>query len=124
IGPDGDGCAIDEVLSRALEDMHGRPKIGAINFILSNGRTLYAHRSGRTLFLLERRPGDAVRIERSSTETGAVVETAWSPARQAVLIASERITDEPWHEIEEGTLLRIDRLPLPAIREISRRRVA
>jgi predicted glutamine amidotransferase len=107
-----------------VSDLHGRPKLGACNFLLSNGRALYAHRSGRTLFLLERRPGDAVRIERSSSETGAVVETAWSPARQAVLIASERITDEPWHEIEEGTLLRIDRLPLPAIRAIARRRVA
>jgi predicted glutamine amidotransferase len=124
IGSDGDGQATDEVLRRALDDLHARPKLGACNFILSNGRTLYAHRSGRTLYLLEKRPGDEVRIERASHETGAVVETQWSPARQAVLIASERITDEPWHEIEEGTLLRVDRLPLPAVREIQRRRVA
>jgi predicted glutamine amidotransferase len=63
-----------------------------------------------------------VRIERSSSETGAVVETAWSPARQAVLIASERITDEPWREIDEGTLLRVDRLPAPVCVEIPLRR--
>jgi glutamine amidotransferase len=118
IGSDGDGNATDIVLARSLREMHGRPKFGACNFLLSNGRTLYAHRSGRSLFLLERRPGDAVRVERSSEETGAVVETAWSPARHAVLIASERITDEPWREIEEGTLLRDDRLPLPMCREI------
>lgn len=118
IGANGDGNATDGVLARALRDLHRRPKLGACNFLLSNGRTLFAHRSGRTLFLLERRPGDAVRVERSSSETGAVVETAWSPARQAVLIASERITDEPWREIEERALLRVDRLPLPACREI------
>jgi glutamine amidotransferase len=118
IGATGDGNAADIVIARALRDLHRRPKLGACNFLLSNGRTLYAHRSGRTLFLLERRPGDAVRVERSSSETGAIVETAWSPARQAVLIASERITDEPWHEIDDGVLLRVDRLPLPVSREI------
>jgi len=120
----GDGNATDIVISRALRDLHARPKLGACNFLLSNGRTLYAHRSGRTLFLLERRPGDAVRIERASSETGAVVETAWSPARQAVLIASERITDEPWREVAEGALLRVDRLPLPVCREIPQHSVA
>jgi hypothetical protein len=36
-----------------------------------------------------------------------------------VLIASERITDEPWGEIEDGVLLRVDRLPLPVCREIA-----
>jgi len=118
IGSNGDGHAADVVIARALRDLHGRPSLGACNFLLSNGRTLYAHRFGRTLFLLERRPGDAVRIERSSSETGAVVETAWSPARQAVLIASERITDEPWSEIEERTLLRVDRVPVPVCRAI------
>jgi glutamine amidotransferase len=119
IGSNGDGNATDIVLARALGDLYRRPTLGACNFLLSNGRMLYAHRFGRTLFLLERRPGDAVRVERSSSETGAVVETAWSPARQAVLIASERITDEPWREIEERTLLRVDRLPLPVCREIA-----
>ena len=118
IGSNGDGNATDVVLMRALRDLHARPTLGACNFLLSNGRMLYAHRLGRTLFLLERRPGDAVRVERASSETGAVVETAWSPARQAVLIASERITDEPWQEIGERTLLRVDRLPLPVCREI------
>jgi glutamine amidotransferase len=121
IGPNGDGAATDGVVARAMRDAHARPQLGACNFLLSNGRTLYAHRSGRTLFLLERRPGDAVRIERSSSETGAIVETSWSPARQAVLIASERITDEPWREIDEGTLLRVDRFPAPLCTEISLR---
>jgi hypothetical protein len=30
-----------------------------------------------------------------------------------VLVASERLTDEPWEEIHDGMLVRIDRLPLP-----------
>jgi glutamine amidotransferase len=118
VGPNGDGATADQVIAAALRELRRRPTLGACTFLLSNGRTLYAHRAGRSLFLLERHPGDAVRVERESAETGAVVETAWSPARQAVLVASERVTDEPWNEIAEGTLLRVDRLPLPTSREI------
>lgn len=118
IGSYGDGPATDRVLAGALGELLGHPTLGSCTFLLSNGRTLYAHRSGRSLFLLRRRPGDAVRVERESAETGAVVETAWSPARQAVLIASEKITDEPWEGISEGSLMRVDRLPLPECQEI------
>jgi predicted glutamine amidotransferase len=32
-----------------------------------------------------------------------------------VVVASERLTDEQWGEIPEGTLLRIDRAPAPRI---------
>jgi predicted glutamine amidotransferase len=41
--------------------------------------------------------------------------TKWTPRRQAVFIASERITDEPWREVDDGTLLRIERMPTPRI---------
>ena len=58
-------------------------------------------------------------VSRESSETGAVVETAWSPARHAVLVASEKITDEPWQAVDEGKLLRVDRGPFPRFRELS-----
>ena len=41
--------------------------------------------------------------------------TKWTARRHAVFIASERITDEPWREIDDGTLLRIERTPTPRI---------
>jgi predicted glutamine amidotransferase len=116
----GDADAADRALVRALGELADRPAFGACNFVLSDGVTLYAHRSGRTLFLLERIPGDEVRVERESAETGALVETAWSPARHAVLVASERVTDEPWQPVDEGKLLRIDRFPVPQWRDVSR----
>ncbi|HEX9298325.1 MAG TPA: class II glutamine amidotransferase [Polyangiaceae bacterium] len=119
VAPTGEGDAADRALAGALAQLLQRPKLGACTFLLSNGRTLYAHRWGRSLFALERVPGDAVRVERESIETGAIVETAWSPARHAVLIASEKITDEPWRSIEEGTLLRVDRLPRPRCQTIA-----
>ncbi len=89
-------------------------RIGALNFLLSDGRTTHAHRFGRSLFVLERGPDDPIR-ERRSVGPGAAITTRWTPRRQAVFVASERITDEPWREVPDETLLCIERLPLPRI---------
>jgi glutamine amidotransferase len=102
----------DVVIRDAMRELRARPGFGACNFLLSDGETTYAHRSGRSLFLLERGPEDLVVPRRESRE-GIVVETPWSQRRRAVFIASERLTEEPWDELSDGTLIRIDRRPLP-----------
>lgn len=108
------GALTDAAVMRAMRDALAQdPPFGACNFLLSDGETLYAHRFGRTLFALERTPGDEVVYERSSCETGAVLSTRWTASRKAVLLASEAMTDEPWEEIAEGMLLRADRRPEP-----------
>jgi glutamine amidotransferase len=89
-------------------------RIGAFNFVLSDGQTTFAHRFGRSLFVLERGPADAVRELRAVDESATIV-TKWTARRQAVIIASERITDEPWREVADGALLRIERSPTPHI---------
>jgi glutamine amidotransferase len=89
-------------------------RIGAFNFVLSDGQTTFAHRFGRSLFVLERGPSDPVR-ELRPVDEGATIMTKWTARRHAVFIASERITDEPWREIDDGTLLRIERTPTPRI---------
>ncbi len=65
--------------------------------------------------MLERGPHDAVRARRTSRD-GTIVETPWSGRRTAVFVASERITDEPWADIANGMLLRIERSPVPCWR--------
>jgi predicted glutamine amidotransferase len=102
----------DRAIGAALRAARGRPDFGAYNFLLSDGTTLYAHRFGRTLHLLERGPHDMVRTRRMSHD-GTVVETPWSQRRTALFVASEKMTEEPWQSIEDGTLLRIDRAPMP-----------
>lgn len=102
----------DRAIGRAARSAREREHFGAFNFLLSDGSTLYAHRYGRTMHLLERGPHDAVRTRRTSHD-GTIVETPWSQRRTAVLIASEKMTHEPWHDVEDGTLLRVDRRPLP-----------
>jgi glutamine amidotransferase len=112
-------AATDAVVIDAVRDATARPSFGACNFLLSDGHAMYAHRFGRTLFMLERTPGDFVRTERTSYETGAVLETQWTARRHAVLIASESMTGEPWQPIDERVLLRIDRTPEPRYRVLA-----
>ncbi len=105
-------AATDRALGAIAREARERQNFGAFNFLLSDGSTTYAHRFGRTMFLLERQPEDAV-VSRRMVSDGMVVETPWSHARTAVFVASERITDEPWQTIEDATLLRIERSPSP-----------
>ncbi|MBV9945250.1 MAG: hypothetical protein JOZ69_00190, partial [Myxococcales bacterium] len=80
--------------------------------------TTYAHRFGRTMYLLERGPQDVVRTRRTASD-GTVLETPWSGRRHAVFVASEQMTGEPWNAVEEGMLLRIDREPGPCWRLVA-----
>jgi predicted glutamine amidotransferase len=69
-------------VAAAVRELHAIAELGAASFLLSDGGKLYAHRFGRTLFVLDR--GDAT------------------------LVASEPLTGEPWREIAEGGLVVID----------------
>jgi glutamine amidotransferase len=111
------GAKTDAVLASATREARERPDFGSVNFLMSDGETMYAHRCGRTLHLLERGPEDAVRSVRSSRD-GTKVETPWSQRRHALLVASEHMTDEPWQAVGEGMFLRLDRLPLPHFRPL------
>jgi predicted glutamine amidotransferase len=112
------GPATDRAVGAIARAGRERPDFGAFNFLLSDGSATYAHRFGRSMFLLERSPEDAV-VSSRTTRDGTIVETPWSPGRSAVFVASERITDEPWQSIEDGTLLRIERTPSPNWRLIA-----
>jgi predicted glutamine amidotransferase len=112
-------AAVETALVHVSAELRASPSFAASNFLLSNGRELYAFRRGRSLFALERKPGDAVRPSRRSPETGATIDTQWTARRRAILVASEAITDEPWHAVEEGTLVAVVRQPDPQIRVIA-----
>lgn len=91
--------ATDRLLAATCAELRARPGIGAFNFLLSDGESTYAHRFGRSMFLLERAHGEA-------------------------LVASEELTAEPWSLVEEGTLLRMDRTPAASAEPRHLRRVA
>jgi predicted glutamine amidotransferase len=101
------------VIESAAAELRAR-NAGAFNFILSEGSALFVHRFGRSLFLLERHPGDPV-VQERDIDSSASLETPWTRRRHAALVASERLTDEPWRELPEGAFLRIDLRPLPKV---------
>jgi glutamine amidotransferase len=98
-------------IATATQDLRSQ-KAGAFNFLLSDGSSCFVHRFGRSLFLLERTPHGPPRM-RDGVDPAST--GPWTPRRHAVLVASERLTEEPWSELPEGTLLRIDRGPSPKI---------
>jgi len=102
----------DRAIGDATREARDRAEFGAFNFVLTDGATMYAHRFGRSMFLLERGPDDAVRLRRTSRD-GTTLETPWSEDRKAVFVASEHMTDEPWQHLEEGALVRVEREPQP-----------
>lgn len=83
----------DRVLGDVARECRARTKFGSFNFLLSDGVSCYVHRFGRSLYLLERGPRDRAPSRRTS----------------AVFVASEPMTDEAWRELDDGTLLRIER---------------
>lgn len=105
------------VIDATAADLRARAA-GAFNFLLSDGSALFVHRFGRSLFLLERGPGDPVREQRD-IDSSASLETPWTRRRHAALVASEKLTDEPWHELPDGTFLRIDLRPIPKVNFVS-----
>lgn len=84
----------DAVIRGALDRCLAQERFGAINFVLTDGETLYAHRWGRTMFVSEGSGG--------------------------ALVASEALADHPWREVPEGALLRCDRRSPPVWREVPR----
>ena len=69
-------------VTAAVSALHALPDPGSANFLLSCGAKLYAHRLGRSLYVVHR--------------TGAT------------LVASEPLTDEPWRELPERALVQLE----------------
>jgi len=69
-------------VAAAVRALHAITDVGSVNFLLSCGARLYAHRLGRSLYTLRR---DDVSV-----------------------VASEPLTDEPWLELGERQLVVLD----------------
>jgi predicted glutamine amidotransferase len=93
---------LDRALGSALAEARALPSLGPASFLLSDGEVLYVHRAGRALFALHR----------------GVTATEPTPRREALTFASERMTDERWEEVPEGTLLSVETRGAPRWRAV------
>jgi len=94
-----------------------------LNFLLSDGVSLYAFRySSRlkdyySLFSLERKSAESGSLEFISAETKILLRSKTLKNEKAILVCSERLTKERWREVGFGFLLIAD--PGLSIREVS-----
>lgn len=99
-------------IKRAIEYVVKREHSG-LNFLLSDGYNLYAFRYSShsrnyyTLYMLRRSPSNQGLVELSK-ETGALLQSKTLKGEKAVLVCSEKLTNEKWKEIEFGKLLIIN----------------
>lgn len=91
---------VTEGLRAAVRELRAIPRVGAVNFLLSDGEHLYALRLGRSLFVLDRTDDPRRRTP-------------------SIAIASERLTDEEWTEVAEGALLIVPGRTAPRVRVVS-----
>jgi len=76
------------------------------NFLLSDGKKIYAFRYGKNLYYLLR---DPALLNVVSEETKALIESKTLSKEKAILISTEKLTkSEPWKEIKNGVLLICD----------------
>lgn len=100
-------------IAMALREVR-RSRYTGLNFLLSDGRDVYAYREAATdqddysLFYLERDPGRSPHLAVSSRQTSALLEIKLALGERAVLVCSEPLTrDEEWKALEPGQLLRV-----------------
>lgn len=101
-------------LQQALSEITRFGRYTGLNFLLSDGNNLYAFRHAEksvsyyTLYLLKRMSQYYMPFETSSEVTRQLLKSKSLNNEDAILICSEKLTDENWIEIENGILIKID----------------
>jgi predicted glutamine amidotransferase len=109
IRPDSEKDTLVTSLSSAIKTVRDEIGGNGLNFLLSNGRFLFAFKNGRQLYLLRRDPVSVPEVQLQSKETSALLRWKKSAGEKAVLIASERLTTtEHWDTIQENQLICVD----------------
>lgn len=100
-------------IKKAIDKIMGKTYTG-LNFLLTNGEILYAFRyssgsrSYYSLYRLEREPTSPGPLDLLSRETKVLIQSKSLRGEKAILICSEKLTEENWSEIGFGNLLEID----------------
>ncbi|OGF68240.1 MAG: hypothetical protein A2Y62_16080 [Candidatus Fischerbacteria bacterium RBG_13_37_8] len=105
----------DEIvgIKNALNEIKQRYHSG-LNFLLCNGMMLYAFRYASinkehySLYWLKRDASTPEPVDLVSKETNALLHSNSLKGEKAVLVCSEKLTEENWSEINNGYLLEIN----------------
>lgn len=106
---------IFEGIRRGIANIKQRIRHTGLNFVLSDGKALYAYRDASenhnyySLYYLERNPEITQGLDLLSAETRELIRSKKLAGERAVVIASEKMTGEDWIEIAIGQLVRLNR---------------
>lgn len=98
-------------LGAALKNFHDYT---SVNFLLTDGSVMYAFREAKkdadyySLYYLFRDPRTPGPVQWHSDEVRALLHSKGLRGERAVLICSEKLTEETWEEIPMGHLLMVD----------------
>jgi glutamine amidotransferase len=115
--------SVQKGLAAALKQVRVSSFTG-LNFILTDGASVYAYRDASkdaqyySLFYLCRNPQTPGPLEFRSKEVDVLFQSKSLQEEQAILICSEKLSDEDWKEIPLGSLLSISKDMIPRLMEI------
>lgn len=101
-------------IKEAIEIVKSCGSYTGLNFIMSDGENLYAYRDASrrfdyySLYYLKRTPDRGQPFEYISKETRQLLHSKNLLGEEAVLVCSERLTEEGWQEIGIGSLVVIN----------------
>ncbi|MEM4524926.1 MAG: class II glutamine amidotransferase [Methanothermobacter sp.] len=97
---------VKEALEKVMES-----NFTGLNFLLSDGKSFYAFRYSEintdyySLFKLKRKPSEISPLTLKSQETRMLIETKSLNKEKAVIVCSEKLTEENWEKIKMGHML-------------------
>ena len=86
----------------------------SLNFVASDGRKLYALRYAKryfdyyTLYYLKR-PREGLKIDKVSEKTAQLIRMKLAAGEKAIIVASEKLTEEEWEEIPNRHMLIVNK---------------
>ncbi|MDD3628040.1 MAG: class II glutamine amidotransferase [bacterium] len=102
---------VHDGVKRAVEKIKPEIIFSGLNFLLSDGESLYSFRYSDmarnyyTLYSLKREPALPHPISFESKETKVMLHSKSLRGESAVLLCSEKLTDEDWKEVKFGNML-------------------
>ena len=96
----------ERVAEEILEGARELSIDGKANFLLTDGRTLYAYYDGhKKMHFLPRRAADLGTVRAEDEDYRIDLRVSDAADERAVIVASTRLTDEPWVDMKPGEFL-------------------
>jgi len=96
-----------ESVRKTVDEIEKVTDYTSLNFILTDGKKLYAFKKGRfPLFFLKRKPENDICC--TSVSSHIAIRSSGLKGQEAVIVSAEQLSHEPWTELKDGEFLIVD----------------